>query len=353
MTHDITQKKSLYDRREALGSSETPLVRIRNLKKYFPISKGLFSKGKRQSVKAVDDVSFDIFQGETLGVVGESGCGKSTTGRAILYLDPPTSGSVVIDGVNLKNLNPEEIRCMRPHMQMIFQDSYASLNPRHSVGHIIAEPMIIHQSIQAGAMRSRVMELLELVGLNSSHYSRFPHEFSGGQRQRINIARALALNPKFIVCDEPISALDVSIQAQVINLFKDLQQELNLTYLFIAHDLSMVQHISDRVAVMYLGRIMELTTRGNLFSSPLHPYTQALISAIPIPDPVRERGRVRIFLNDEVPSPSNPPSGCVFNTRCPIAEPFCAENAPEYREILPNHFVVCHKADGGGGSIIP
>jgi len=319
------------------------LVNVKNLKKYFPIHKGMIFNRNGGTIKAVDDVSFTIRKGETLGVVGESGCGKSTTGRAILQLEKPTSGSVIIDGVDVTQLNPEKIRQMRPIMQMIFQDSYSSLNPRHSVGNIIAEPMKIHTDMNEKEMRNRVLELLELVGLNPSHYKRFPHEFSGGQRQRINIARALSLNPKFIVCDEPISALDVSIQAQVINLFKDLQRELDLTYLFIAHDLSMVQHISDWVAVMYLGKIMELTTRENLFKNPLHPYTCSLVSAIPIPDPKRERKQTRIFLKDEVPSPANPPSGCVFSTRCPVAENICFDTAPDYREINPDHFVVCHR----------
>ncbi len=330
-----------------------PLVQVRNLKKYFPIRKGLIFNRKAGAVKAVDDISFDIRKGETLGVVGESGCGKSTTGRAMLSLEPPTSGQVIIDGKELTRMKQKEIRKIRPGMQMIFQDSYASLNPRHSIGNIIAEPMQIHTDYPSLKMRARVMELLELVGLNPNHFNRFPHEFSGGQRQRINIARALSLNPKFVVCDEPISALDVSIQAQVINLFEDLQKELGLTYMFIAHDLSMVQHISDRVAVMYLGKIVELTTRDRLFNMPLHPYTQSLISAIPIPDPVEERKRKRILLNDEVPSPANPPAGCVFNTRCPLAGPECIENPPGAREVFEDHMVVCHKVDLNGGSLIP
>ncbi|SLM31973.1 oligopeptide transporter subunit; ATP-binding component of ABC superfamily [Desulfamplus magnetovallimortis] len=328
-----------------LSRSNHNLVTVKNLKKYFPFTKGSLFNRKKGQIKAVDDLSFNIRKGETLGVVGESGCGKSTTGRAILHLEKPTAGEIVIDGVDVTRLTREELRCMRPQIQMIFQDSYASLNPRHAIGHIISEPMMIHTDMKQSAMKERVMELLELVGLNPNHYGRFPHEFSGGQRQRINIARALSLNPKFVVCDEPISALDVSIQAQVINLFQDLQKELGLTYLFIAHDLSMVQHISDRVAVMYLGKIMELTTRERLFNTPLHPYTQALMSAIPIPDPVKERQRQRILLNEEVPSPANPPNGCVFNTRCPVAEEICTRSAPEYREIETGHFVVCHKVD--------
>ncbi|WP_022665543.1 ABC transporter ATP-binding protein [Desulfospira joergensenii] len=318
------------------------LVRVRNLKKYFPIQEGWLINRQVGAVKAVDDVSFDIRKGETLGVVGESGCGKSTTGRAILHLDPPTAGEVLIDGKDLSRMTTVERRKFRPRAQMIFQDSYASLNPRHSVGSIIAEPMVIHTDMAPDKMRQRVMDLLEMVGLNPNHYQRFPHEFSGGQRQRINIARALSLNPKFVVCDEPISALDVSIQAQVINLFEDLQKDLGLTYLFIAHDLSMVQHISDRVAIMYLGKIMELTSRENLFENPLHPYTRSLISAVPIPDPIKERQRTRILLKDEVPSPADPPRGCVFSTRCPQVESICTRTAPPWKEIHSDHFASCH-----------
>lgn len=324
-------------------SSNEVLVRVKNLKKYFPVKRGWLINRHAGDIKAVDDVTFDIRKGETLGVVGESGCGKSTTGRAILHLDPPTGGEVLIDGVNLSAMTTRERRRFRPQTQMIFQDSYASLNPRHAIGNIIAEPMTIHAQMTRDQMRTRVLELLEMVGLNPNHYRRFPHEFSGGQRQRINIARALSLNPKFVVCDEPISALDVSIQAQIINLFQDLQKELGLTYLFIAHDLSMIQHISDRVAIMYLGKIMELTFKNDLFSSPLHPYTQSLISAVPIPDPVKERHRTRILLNDEVPSPAAPPKGCVFSTRCPQVEPVCTREIPDWREVRPGHFVACHK----------
>jgi oligopeptide/dipeptide ABC transporter ATP-binding protein len=332
--------------------SGEPLISVQKLTKHFPFRKGWIFNRNAGAVRAVDGISFDIFKGETLGVVGESGCGKSTAGRVILCLEPPTSGKVILDGKNITRLDRASLRKLRPRMQMIFQDSYASLNPRHSIGSIIGEPLRIHTRNTRQQIRTRVMELLDRVGLNPNHYNRFPHEFSGGQRQRINIARALALNPRFVVCDEPISALDVSIQAQVINLFQDLQKELGLTYLFIAHDLSMVQHISDRVAVMYLGKIMELTTRERLFANPLHPYTQSLISAIPIPDPEKERKRVRILLNDEVPSPANPPDGCVFNTRCPIAGPQCRLIDPESRMIFPDHAVVCHKADQGNGSLI-
>jgi oligopeptide transport system ATP-binding protein len=326
------------------------MVRVENLKKYFPIYRGVIISRKVAAVKAVDNVSFIIYKGETLGVVGESGCGKSTTGRAILHLEKPTAGKVYLGDIDLTKLGWEEMRLLRPRMQMIFQDSYASLNPRHSVGKIIAEPMVIHGIMDFDRRYKRVMELLELVGLNPNHYDRFPHEFSGGQRQRINIARSLALNPDFIVCDEPISALDVSIQAQIVNLFQDLQEKLGLTYMFIAHDLSMVQHISHRVAVMYLGKIVELTDRRSLFSQPLHPYTQSLMSAVPMPDPKTERKRRRIMLEGEVPSPANPPSGCVFHNRCPLATGDCSRQIPEYREVLPDHFVACHLADAAGGS---
>lgn len=335
----------------AKDSSEPEImVRVENLKKYFPIYRGVIISRKVGAVKAVDNVSFTIKKGETLGVVGESGCGKSTTGRSILHLEKPTAGKIYLGDTDLTTLGWEEMRQMRPRMQMIFQDSYASLNPRHSVGKIIAEPMVLHGVTNFDQRYARVMELLELVGLNPNHFDRFPHEFSGGQRQRINIARSLALNPDFVVCDEPISALDVSIQAQVVNLFQDLQQKLGLTYMFIAHDLSMVQHISHRVAVMYLGKIVELTNRYDLFNTPLHPYTQSLMSAVPVPDPKTERQRHRIMLEGEVPSPANPPRGCVFHNRCPLAIDPCSEEVPEYREVLPDHFVACHLADARGGS---
>jgi len=300
------------------------LVRVDNLVKHFPIMKGFFQK-QVGAVRAVDGVSFDVHRGETLGLVGESGCGKSTTGRTILQLYRPTSGDVQFDGVNLVTLKGEDLRMMRRKMQMIFQDPYASLNPRMTVGEIVREPLMVHQVATEAEGNERVKQLLELVKLNPSFTSRYPHEFSGGQRQRIGIARALALQPSFIVCDEPISALDVSIQAQVVNLLEELQEQFNLTYLFIAHDLSMVRHISDRVAVMYLGVVVELATRDELYNHPLHPYTQALLSAVPIPDPVIESTRKRTILVGDVPSPVNPPSGCRFRTRCPIAEPVCAE----------------------------
>jgi oligopeptide transport system ATP-binding protein len=320
------------------------LLRVENLVKHFPIMRGIFQK-QVGAVRAVDDVSFEVKRGETLGLVGESGCGKSTTGRAILQLYRPTSGSVYYDGVDLVKLKGEELRKMRRKMQMIFQDPYASLNPRMTVGEIIREPLLVHSVASDAEANDRVKQLLELVRLNPSFATRYPHEFSGGQRQRIGIARALALQPSFIVCDEPISALDVSIQAQVVNLLEELQDKFGLTYLFIAHDLSMVRHISDRVAVMYLGVVVEMTTRDELYYNPLHPYSQALLSAVPIPDPVAESTRKRTILVGDVPSPANPPSGCRFRTRCPIAEPLCAEKRPEFREVKPGHFAACFFAE--------
>jgi oligopeptide transport system ATP-binding protein len=296
-------------------------------------------------VRAVDGVSFDVKRGETLGLVGESGCGKSTTGRTILQLYKPTAGAVTFDGTNLVTLKGEQMRQMRRKMQMIFQDPYASLNPRMTVAQLVGEPLVVHSSATGAEITERVAHLLELVNLNPAFGTRYPHEFSGGQRQRIGVARALALQPSFIICDEPISALDVSIQAQVVNLLEELQEQFSLTYLFIAHDLSMVKHISDRVAVMYLGVIVELATRDVLYAKPLHPYTQALLSAVPIPDPVADAKRKRTILKGDVPSPANPPSGCRFRTRCPIAEAVCAESRPEFREIEPGHFVACFFAE--------
>ena len=326
-------------------AEQNVLLRVENLVKHFPIKQGIIVQRQIGAVHAVDDLSFDIYRGETLGLVGESGCGKSTTGRTILQLYRPTSGEVHFDGVDLVNLKNEGLRKMRRKMQMIFQDPYASLNPRMSVGEIIGEPLVVHKVANQKEINERVDNLLELVGLNPAFSDRYPHEFSGGQRQRIGVARALALQPSFIVCDEPISALDVSIQAQVVNLLEDLQEQFNLTYLFIAHDLSMVRHISDRVAVMYLGVVVELASRDELYSKPLHPYTQALLSAVPIPDPIADSKRERTILKGDVPSPVNPPSGCRFRTRCPIAEAQCAESRPEFRELKPGHFVACFFAE--------
>jgi oligopeptide/dipeptide ABC transporter ATP-binding protein len=320
------------------------LLRVGNLKKYFPIIRGLLGR-RIGAVKAVDGISFDIKHGETLGLVGESGCGKSTTGRAILQLQKPTSGNVFFENVDLTKMSEKELRRLRPKMQMIFQDPYTSLNPRHSVGKIISEPLLIHGVMSGQLLKDRVAQLLELVGMNPTFVCRYPHEFSGGQRQRIGIARALSLNPSFIVCDEPISSLDVSIQAQTINLLQDLQEQLGLTYLFIAHDLSMVKHISHRIAVMYLGKIVELTGKNALFDNPLHPYTQSLISAVPIPDPKVERKRHRIILEGELPSPLDPPKGCVFSTRCPLVIDTCLEAPPKYQEVQPEHFVACYRVD--------
>ena len=320
------------------------LLRVENLKMHFPIYRGVFQR-QVGAVLAVDGISFDVRRGETLGLVGESGCGKSTTGRAILQLYKPTAGQVHFEGVDLIKLRGEELRHMRRKMQMIFQDPYASLNPRMTVEQIVGEPLIVHSAATGKEIHERVENLLGLVGLNPAFATRYPHEFSGGQRQRIGVARALALQPSFIICDEPISALDVSIQAQVVNLLEELQEQFNLTYLFIAHDLSMVRHISKRVAVMYLGMIVELTTRDELYLNPLHPYTQALLSAVPIPDPVVSAQRQRIILEGDVPSPANPPSGCHFRTRCPIAESICAEKQPEFRELKSGHFVACHFAE--------
>ena len=323
-------------------TEDNVLVRVEHLKKYFPITRGIIFQRQIGAIKAVDDISFSIRRGETLGLVGESGCGKSTTGRTILQLYRPTAGSVFFEGQDLSKMKGEQLRRMRRKMQMIFQDPYASLNPRMTAGNIVGEPLEVHGVAKGKERRERVQELLQLVGLNPYFINRYPHEFSGGQRQRIGVARALALNPSFIVCDEPISALDVSIQAQVVNLLEDLQEEFGLTYLFIAHDLSMVRHISDRVAVMYLGKIMELTDRNELYNNPLHPYTQALLSAVPIPDPVVEETRKRIILEGDVPSPANPPAGCNFSTRCPRALDVCHEEEPEFKEVGPEHWVACH-----------
>ena len=320
------------------------LLRVDNLMMHFPIRRGVFQR-QVGAVRAVDGVSFEVRRGETLGLVGESGCGKSTTGRTILQLYKPTAGEVYFDDVNLVTLKGEQMRKMRRKIQMIFQDPYASLNPRMTVGQLVGEPLIVHNVATGPEINERVSHLLELVKLNPAFASRYPHEFSGGQRQRIGVARALSLQPSFVIFDEPISALDVSIQAQVVNLLEELQEQFNLTYLFIAHDLSMVKHISDRIAVMYLGVIVELATRDELHAHPLHPYTQALLSAVPIPDPVADARRERVILKGDVPSPANPPSGCRFRTRCPIAEGICAESRPDFREIRPGHFVACFFAE--------
>jgi oligopeptide transport system ATP-binding protein len=325
-------------------TNDNVLLRVDKLVKYFPITRGIIIQKEVGAVHAVDDVSFDVRSGETVGLVGESGCGKSTTGRTILQLYKPTSGHVYFEGEDLAKLHGERLRQMRRRMQMIFQDPYASLNPRMTVEEIIGEPLIVHNAARGSEIRDRVKELLNLVGLSGGLVDRYPHEFSGGQRQRIGVARALALQPSLIICDEPISALDVSIQAQVINLLEDLQSKMGITYLFIAHDLSMVRHISNRVAVMYLGVIMELATRDELYKHPLHPYTQALLSAVPIPDPVIEEKRRRTILEGDVPSPINPPSGCRFRTRCPLAQEVCAQTRPEFRELSPGHWAACHFA---------
>ncbi|MFA8439405.1 ABC transporter ATP-binding protein [Pueribacillus sp. YX66] len=311
---------------------KTPLLQVKNLKKYFNVNK--------KKLKAVDGITVDIYAGETLGLVGESGCGKSTVGRTMIRLHTPTEGEVLYKGVNLFSLSEREMMKMRRDIQIIFQDPYASLNPRMTVEEIIGEPFAIHGTLHGKKKRERIKELLNLVGLQSEHMNRFPHEFSGGQRQRIGIARALALEPRFIVCDEPISALDVSIQAQVVNLLKELQQKMGLTYLFIAHDLSMVKYISDRILVMYLGNMVELTDSAHLYDEPLHPYTKALLSAVPIPDP--EIKRERIVLKGDVPSPIEPPSGCVFRTRCPEAMDICARVKPTWQEVKLDHYTACH-----------
>lgn len=327
------QQKNTNPQREVL-------IEVQNLKQYFPVNDGLF---KKRYVKAVDDISFHINKGETLGLVGESGCGKTTTGRSILRLYEPTAGKILYDGVDITNVN---MLPYRRKMQIVFQDPYASLNPRMTIADIIGEPIDIHKLASSKKERSeKIMELLERVGLNSEHANRYPHEFSGGQRQRVGIARALAVDPEFIVCDEPVSALDVSIQAQIINMFEELQEEMGLTYLFIAHDLSVVKHISDRIGVMYLGKIVELADSHELTFHGVHPYTKSLISAIPIPDPKVNRKRKRIVLEGDVPSPLDPPSGCRFRTRCPYATELCAKQEPELREISNGHYVACHYYD--------
>jgi oligopeptide transport system ATP-binding protein len=323
------------------GPARKPLVEVRGLKMHFPILAGVLRR-RVGEVKAVDGVSFDILEGETLGLVGESGCGKSTCGRAILRLYDITEGAIRINGHDIARASHAELRKLRPTMQMVFQDPQASLNPRMTVAKIIAEPLDEHTTLSRREKMQRVHELMDAVGLSRDFANRFPHEFSGGQRQRIGIARALALNPKFIVCDEPIAALDVSIQAQVVNLLEDLQEQFGLTYLFISHDLSMVRHIADRVAVMYLGKVVELAPREPLYSAPLHPYTRALLSAVPEPDPSVRSTAERIILEGDVPSPANPPEGCNFSTRCPRVMDICRRQEPEFREVAAGHFVACH-----------
>jgi oligopeptide transport system ATP-binding protein len=330
------------------NGSDGALLDVRDLVMHFPLTQGIIIQRKVGAVQAVDGISFAVKRGETLGLVGESGCGKSTTGRAILQLYKPTSGEVIFNGKDLTKLDGGDMRRMRRHLQMIFQDPYASLNPRMTVGNIISEPMQIHHLVPKNQRTQRVQELLETVGLNPYFANRYPHEFSGGQRQRIGIARALAANPDFIVADEPVSALDVSIQAQIVNLLEDLQEQFGLTYLFIAHDLSVVKHISDRVAVMYLGKIVEMAGRNELYEEPLHPYTKALLSAVPIPDPVIEKRRERIILSGDVPSPINPPSGCHFHTRCPYAMDVCKKIDPIFADQGNGHYVACHLYPGSG-----
>lgn len=323
----------------------SPLLEVRGLTKHFPVSKGVILSRLGETVKAVDDVTFSVEQGETLGLVGESGCGKSTTGRCIIRLLEPTSGSIHFDGVDVRKLRGRRLKAFRRDVQFIFQDPYASLNPRMTFGEIMSEPLVIHGIGTRREREQRCKEMLEIVGLNPEHIHRYPHEFSGGQRQRCGIARALMLRPKMIICDEPVSALDVSIQAQIINLLEELQAEFGLTYLFIAHDLAVIRHICDRVAVMYLGKVVELGGWREVYNDPHHPYTQSLLSAAPVPDPEKQRQRSRIILTGDVPSPVKPPSGCRFHTRCPIAQfPLCSEEEPPLREVAPGHQAACHFA---------
>jgi oligopeptide transport system ATP-binding protein len=324
---------------KGVGEFMKPLLELKNIKTHFPIRKGIFSRVVNH-VKAVDDVDLTVYPGETLGIVGESGCGKSTLGKTILRLIEPTQGDIIFDGKNITKLSRSQLRPFRRDFQIIFQDPYASLSPRMTVGEIIEEPMVIQNMFSSQERKKKVIKLLETVGLSKYHMDRYPHEFSGGQRQRIGIARAIAIQPKLIVADEAVSALDVSIQSQIINLLIDLQKEFNLTYIFISHDLSVVEHISDRVAVMYLGKIVEISSKDQLYDNPLHPYTQSLLSAIPIPDPLAIRER--IILKGDLPSPSNPPTGCTFHTRCPVKKDICETKTPSIQEIQDYHFVSCH-----------
>ena len=345
----MTSMPDTQPRWDAPSTDGNILLEVKNLKMYFPVTSGLLFQRTAAHIKAVDDISFFVRRGETLGIVGESGCGKTTTGRCILQLYKPTAGQIIFEGQELTRLSSRQMRAMRREIQVIFQDPYSSLNPRMTAGNIIGEPLLVHKLVSGKEeYRDRVAELLLNVGLNPYMADRFPHEFSGGQRQRIGVARALSVGPKFIVADEPVSALDVSIQAQIINLLESLQEQYGLTYLFIAHDLSVVRHISDRVAVMYLGHIVELADRNEIYVNPAHPYTQALLSAVPIPDPVVDAQRERILLTGEVPSPLNPPSGCVFHPRCPIATEECSQITPELREVATGHWAACIKAPGYG-----
>lgn len=329
----------MENRLENRQEQQEVILEVKNLKKYFDISKGLFNKNKTY-VRAVDDLNLKVYKGETIGIVGESGCGKSTTGNLILGLLEPSEGQVYFNNENIAAFNQKELRKVRRDLQVIFQDPYASLNPRMTVEEIIGEPLVVHKMASGDELRKRVLELMQLVGLQEHQLHRYPHEFSGGQRQRIGIARALALNPKVIVCDEAVSALDVSIQAQILNLLKKLQRELNLTYIFIAHGLPVVSHISDRIGVMYLGRMVELARRDQIFEKPLHPYTYALLGSVPIPDPRLRKEHP--LIEGEIPNPSNPPSGCHFHPRCPYATELCKEKQPEYREIEQDHYIACH-----------
>ena len=336
----------MYDEQqpqEELVQEPTPILEIRNLRKCFPIKKSLTGKVKQELV-AVDDVSFKLMPGETLGIVGESGCGKTTMGRAILKLHQPSGGQIIFDGEDITNYNSKQMRHLRTKMQIIFQDPYSSLPPRSTVGGILSEPVSVHKIVPKAEIKDYVLDLMDKCGLRDYYYERYPHEFSGGQRQRICIARALSVQPKLVICDEPVSALDVSIQAQIINLLKDLQRQMNLTYVFISHDLSVVKFISDKIGVMYLGSLVEFGSKDDIFSNPLHPYTDALFSAIPYPDPDVKMNRVA--LKGDIPSPANPPKGCRFHTRCPYATEICKTVVPEYKEYEPGHFAACHHIEG-------